>query len=82
MKAALNALIPRDRLDEMTAPEACQSREPLSIDRRAFREDVHEMGQRLRKKDIDRGRPAGFVERLAIVPALINRGHPRPGGWR
>jgi hypothetical protein len=83
LRTRFQRALPAGKLDGATAEDARQRREPLAGDRDELHEEVHEIERRLRKKELDRGRPAGFVERLAIERAPIRRGYLRfvPGGW-
>lgn len=83
MLESVNTLWPRCTLGWKTAAEIWNARPPLSIDRNAFREEVHERATRIARRLTDRGQPADLAERLAIEQTLENRGYLRQqvGGW-
>ena len=79
---AVNKLWRRRTLHWRTAYEAWSGRRRLEIDRRALREEVNERAARI-GREMHRGKPADFAERLAIEQALETRGYLRQqaGGW-
>jgi transposase InsO family protein len=83
MLKAVNALWPRPSLHWHTAAEAWNARQPLTIDRNMFREEVHDRALRIARTLKVRGQPADLAERIAIERTLEHRGYLRrkPGGW-
>ncbi len=80
---AVNKLWRRRTLQWRTASELWSARAPITIDRRALREEVSERAERIRHHMNYRGKPADLAERLAIEQALETRGYLRKevGGW-
>ena len=83
MLQAVNALWRRPSLHWQTAAEAWNARPPLTIDRKSFREEVHDRALRIARKLKVRGQPADLAERIAIERTLEHRGYLRRelGGW-
>lgn len=83
MLAAVNGLWRRRTLGWKTASEMWVARPRITIDRRAFREEVKERAARIASLLERRGQPADLAERLAIEQALESRGLLRKevGGW-
>jgi transposase InsO family protein len=74
MLSAFNASWPRRTLGWKTAEELWNARPPIRVDRAAFRKDVNQRAQRIRKKLDMKGKPKDLAERLAIEQALQARG--------
>lgn len=83
MLNAVNALWRRHSLHWQTAAEAWNARPPLTIDRKMFREEVHDRALRIARTLKVRGQPADLAERIAIERTLEHRGylHRELGGW-
>lgn len=82
MMQAVNGLWPRRTLGWRTAAEVWNTRRPVNVDRRAFREEVERRTRRLREKLVPAGH-AELAERLAIEQALAANGllQRKLGGW-
>lgn len=82
MREVFNELLPRRRLQWMTAGEAWRARAGVTEDRRVLRDEVDELARRM-KEQAQRVAYPGLYERLAIQRALIRRGLLRltKGGW-
>jgi transposase InsO family protein len=83
MIEAVNSLWRRRSLQWQTAAEVWNARSPLMIDRRMFREEVHDRALRIARTLKRRGQSADLAERLAIERTLEHRGYLRRelGGW-
>jgi transposase-like protein len=83
MLRAVNALWRRQSLHWQTAAEVWNARPPLTIDRKRFREEVHDRALRIVRTLKVRGQPADLAERIAIERTLEHRGYLRRelGGW-
>src|SRR5262249_55087012 len=83
MLESVNNLWPRCTLGFRTAAAVWNARPPLTLDRNAFREEVHERAIRIARAMTNRGLPADLAERLAIEQTLVRRGYLRQqiGGW-
>lgn len=83
MLDALNHLWPRRMLGWRTTSQVWDQRVPITLDRRALRDEVNERAARLASTLAARGKPADLAQRLAIEQALEARGYLRRerGGW-
>jgi hypothetical protein len=79
----VNDLWRRRTLRWQTATEAWNARPPLTVDRIAFHEEVHERARKLAHELNRRRQPADLAERLAIERTLQRMGYLRQqlGGW-
>lgn len=79
----VNRLWRRRTLGWKTAAEAWSARPPLTVDRRALREEVQERALRIARNMSGRGQPADLTERLAIEQTLTRMGYlcRQTGGW-
>jgi hypothetical protein len=83
MLVGVNDLWRRRLLQWQTATERWNARPRLTINRRAFREEVHDRATRIARTLSHHGQPADLAERLAIERTLEHRGYLRQelGGW-
>lgn len=79
----VNDLWRRRSLQWQTATERWNARPRLTINRRAFREEVHDRAIRIARTLSHHDQPADLAERLAIERTLEHRGYLRQelGGW-
>lgn len=82
MLQSVNALWPRRALNWHTAAELWNTRPPLTIDRIAFREEVHDRATHI-ARSLRSSQPEDLAERLAIQRTLEHMGYLRQevGGW-
>jgi len=83
MVHCVNDLWRRRTLHWHTAAEAWSARPPLTVDRNAFREEVHERARKIAHELQRRSQPADLAERLGIERTLERMGLLRQelGGW-
>ena len=83
MVHCVNDLWRRRTLHWQTATEAWNARLPLTVDRIAFREEVHERAYTIAHELKRRSQPADLAERLGIERTLERMGYLRQqlGGW-
>jgi transposase len=83
MLVGVNDLWRRRSLHWQTATERWNARPRLTINRSAFREEVHDRAIRIARTLSHHGQPADLAERLAIERTLELRGYLRQelGGW-
>jgi hypothetical protein len=83
MVHCVNDLWRRRTLRWQTATEAWNARSPLTVDRSAFREEVHERAHKMAHELNCRSQPADLAERLAIERTLRRMGYLQQqlGGW-
>ena len=75
MLYCLNTLWPRRSLHWQTAAEVWNARPPLTVDRCAFQQEVHDRAHHIERKLTCRGEPADLAERLAIEQTLTHMGY-------
>lgn len=82
MLESVNMLWPRRTLNWHSAAELWNARPPLTIDRIAFREEVHDRAIRI-ARSLRALQPERLAERLAIERTLEHMGYLRQevGGW-
>lgn len=82
MLDSVNTLWRRRTLNWHTAAELWNARPPLTIDRIAFREEVHDRAIRI-ARSLRSSQPEDLAERLAIERTLEHMGYLRQevGGW-
>jgi len=82
MLESVNALWRRRTLNWRTAAELWNARSPLTIDRIAFREEVHDRATRI-ARSLQSSQPEDLAERIAIQRTLERMGYLRQevGGW-
>jgi transposase InsO family protein len=83
MLRCVNGLWRRRALHWQTATEAWNARPPLTVDRIAFREEVHERARHIAHELKRRRQPDDLAERLGIERTLERMGYLRQeiGGW-
>jgi hypothetical protein len=83
MLHGVNALWPRRSLAWQTPAQMWNDRPGLTVDRRAFREEVHERARHIAHRLKRRRQPHDLAERLAIERTLERMGYLRQeiGGW-
>jgi hypothetical protein len=83
MLHCVNDLWRRRTLHWQTATEVWNARPPLTLDRNAFREEVHERARKIAHALQRRSHPADLAERLGIERTLERMGYLQQqlGGW-